>query len=211
MYGAGGYGRGVMPLLREYCSFRDVVTEQVVFIDDVGTSSINGHQVLSYEAFLKLQATAYHVVVAIGNSTVREKLMRRCLADNVRLITLVANTSIVMDNVEIGAGAILNPFVTIAPNVKIGLGFQGNMYSSISHDCRIGDFVTFAPGVRCNGSVVVEDHAYIGSGAIIRHAEPERPIVIGRGAIVGMGAVVTCSVPPGMTVVGNPARLLEHA
>jgi len=32
--------------------------------------------------------------------------------------------------------------------------------------------------------------------------------VIGRGAVVGMGAVVTKNVPPGVTVVGNPARLL---
>jgi acetyltransferase-like isoleucine patch superfamily enzyme len=33
-------------------------------------------------------------------------------------------------------------------------------------------------------------------------------LVIGRGAVVGMGAVVTKSVPPGLTVVGNPARTL---
>ncbi len=72
----------------------------------------------------------------------------------------------------------------------------------------IGDFVTFAPGVKCNGNVVVEDHAYIGTGAIIKQGQPGQPLVIGRGAVVGMGAVVTKSVPAGATVVGNPARLL---
>ena len=34
-------------------------------------------------------------------------------------------------------------------------------------------------------------------------------IVIGKGAVVGMGAVVPKSVPPGVTVIGNPARILE--
>ena len=72
----------------------------------------------------------------------------------------------------------------------------------------IGDFVTFAPGVKCNGNVVVEDHAYIGTGAMIKQGLPGQPLVIGRGAVVGMGAVVTKSVPAGATVVGNPARLL---
>ncbi|MCU0189324.1 hypothetical protein N8H42_29090, partial [Citrobacter freundii] len=46
-------------------------------------------------------------------------------------------------------------------------------------------------------------------GAIIKQGTPDKPLVIGKGAIVGMGAVVTKSVPAGVTVVGNPARILE--
>ena len=63
--------------------------------------------------------------------------------------------------------------------------------------------------MQCNGSVVIEDHAYIGTGAMIRQGTPERPIVIGEGAVVGMGAVVTKSVAPYTTVFGNPAKLLN--
>ena len=74
----------------------------------------------------------------------------------------------------------------------------------------VGDFVTLAPGVQCNGNVVIEDHAYIGAGAVIKQGQPGKPLVIGSGAMVGMGAVVTKSIPPGITVVGNPARPLQR-
>jgi acetyltransferase-like isoleucine patch superfamily enzyme len=56
----------------------------------------------------------------------------------------------------------------------------------------------------------VEDHAYIGTGAILRQGQPGAPLVVGRGAVVGMGAVVTKNVAPGKTVVGNPARVMEQ-
>ena len=112
-----------------------------------------------------------------------------------------------MDDVTIGDGALLSPFVTITSNNQIGQYFHGNLYSYVEHDCKIGDFVTFAPGVKCNGNVVVEDHAYIGAGALLRQGKPGAPLRVGRGAVVGMGAVVLDDVPEYAMVVGNPAKV----
>jgi acetyltransferase-like isoleucine patch superfamily enzyme len=94
-------------------------------------------------------------------------------------------------------------------NARIGRFFHGHLYSYVEHDCVIGDFVTFAPRVSCNGNVHIGDHAYIGTGAVIRQGNPDKPLIIGEGAVVGMGAVVTKDVEPFTTVVGNPARPLE--
>ena len=80
------------------------------------------------------------------------------------------------------------------------------LYSSVAHDCVIGDFVTFAPGVRCNGRVHIGDYAYIGTNAIIRGGQAGQAAENGCRAVVGMGAVVTKDVPDGAIVVGNPAR-----
>lgn len=66
-------------------------------------------------------------------------------------------------------------------------------------------------GAKCNGYVVIEDNAYIGSGAVIKQGVPNRPLIIGAGAIIGMGAVVTKSVPAGITVCGNPAREMKRS
>ena len=146
--------------------------------------------------------------VAIANSRVREQLVRRCAADGVQFFETRAANVVQLDDVQLGEGAVLCPFVTLSSNVRIGHHFHANLDSYVAHDCVVGDFVTFAPGVMCNGNVHIEDHAYIGTGAVIKQGLPSAPLVIGRGAVVGMGAVVTKSVPPGVTVVGNPARPL---
>ena len=212
VYGASGCGRGIMPLARAQLHTAGVAAEQLVFVDDApGASHINGHRLLTYAQFLAEPAAQRYAVLAIANSAVREKLARQCTQDGVLPWTVQAANVVIMDGVDLGTGAALSPFVTLTSNIRIGQHFHANLYSYVEHDCVIGDFVTFAPGVQCNGNVVVEDHAYIGAGAVIKQGQPGKPLVIGRGATVGMGAVVTKSVPAGATVVGNPARLMHKA
>ena len=159
--------------------------------------------------FKALKASRKSVLIAIANSQVREKLANKLEQDGIELWSVQANNTIIMDEAIIAAGAALSPFVTITSNIQIGKCFHANLYSYVEHDCIIGDYVTFAPGVKCNGNIHIEDHAYIGTGAVIKQGTPDKPLVIGKGAVVGMGAVVTKSVPAGVTVVGNPARILE--
>lgn len=207
VFGVGGCGRGVMPLARAQLGEELVSTDRLVFIDDApGPERVNGHRLLSYAAFLDLPASERFVCNAIADSLIRQRIVVRCEDSGILPWSLTADNVVVMDDVCIGPGAILSPFVTLTSNIRIGRYFHANLYSYVEHDCEIGDFVTFAPGVKCNGNVHIDDYAYIGAGAVIRQGAPGRPLRIGAGAVVGMGAVVTRDVLPGAVVVGNPAR-----
>lgn len=209
VYGASGCGRGIMPLARAQLARAGIGGERLMFIDDAPVVRVvNGHQVMTYSEFLAEPASQRFVILAIANGSVRERLARRCDRDGVLPWSVSAGNVVLMDDVQIGEGAALSPFVTLTSNIRIGRYFHANLYSYVEHDCVIGDFVTFAPGAQCNGNVVIEDHAYIGAGAMIRQGRPGQPLRIGKGAVVGMGAVVTKDVAPGATVVGSPARLL---
>jgi sugar O-acyltransferase (sialic acid O-acetyltransferase NeuD family) len=209
VYGAAGCGRSVMPLVRQRLTSKGVATDRLVFVDDNPKDlSINGHKVMLYEEFLATSADEYHIVLAIANSWVRKQLAIRCEEDGVNSLSVIATNVVMMDEIKLGEGAILSPFVTITSNITIGRHFHANIYSYVEHDCVIGDFVTFAPRVQCNGNVVIEDHVYVGAGAIIKQGDPGSPLTIGRGATIGMGAVVTKSVPANVTVIGNPARIM---
>ncbi|MEQ1509318.1 MAG: NeuD/PglB/VioB family sugar acetyltransferase [Sphingopyxis sp.] len=207
LYGTGGCARGIMPLLRAEIAGS---AYELVFIDDDPETAptVNGHRVMRWEEFAVGDPGQRSICIGIASPVTRARLAEKADKVGIDLHGARAANAILMDDVKIGEGACLSPFVTITSNILIGRGFHANLYSYVEHDCIIGDFVTFAPGAKCNGNVHIGDGVYIGSGAILRQGTPDKPLVIGAGATIGMGAVVVRDVAPHTTVVGNPARIL---
>lgn len=203
VYGAGGCGRGIMPLAR---SMDALASDRLVFIDDGSQANgyVNGQAVISFAEFADDLAPAKQIAIAVADPIVRFEIATRMAKQSIPLVSIWSQNCCMMDDVQIGEGALVSPYVTFTSNIRVGRCFHANLNSYIEHDCVIGDFVTFAPGIRCNGNVTIGDFAYIGAGAMIRQG-----LTIGSGAVVGMGAVVVKDVPDGVTVVGNPAKILE--
>jgi len=210
--GAGGFAREVIPIADQMLtSFPNIKSCELVFV--VGNPEdhrlVDGHKVISESGFVAMEAENKYFNIAIADGRTRERISNKMLGLGIKPFTIQAFTAYVSDNSEISEGAILSHSTTITSNAKLGRFFHLNIYSYVAHDCVIGDFVTFAPRVCCNGRVVIEDYAYIGTGAMIQQGTDEKPIIIGKGSVVGMGAVVTKSVLPFTVVVGNPAGPLN--
>lgn len=74
-----------MPLAREQLRRQGVAPDRLVSVDDGAVdASMNGQRVPSYADFVATPADERHVVLAIANSAVRERLAARCAANGVR-------------------------------------------------------------------------------------------------------------------------------
>lgn len=188
IYGAGGFALQILDLVEA----RAAAGEAVCFVDEHRTEALHGFPVIRPDTVEP--GTAAIIAVA-------DPAARRGIAEPLtRFDRLVAADARISRHATVGDGAILCHSLIVEPNVIIGRHFHGNVFCHVAHESVIGDFVTFAPRVSCNGKVRIGDGAYIGTGACLKQG-----ISIGAGAVVGMGAVVIRDVPDGAVVAGNPA------
>lgn len=108
--------------------------------------------------------------------------------------------------------------------MKVGKNCHGLAASTIDFGhcwlIEIGDNVTFAPQVYLLAhdastkrdldytkiaKIVIEDRVFIGARAFIMPG-----VTIGKDSIVAAGSVVTKSVPEGVIVAGNPAKIISN-
>jgi sugar O-acyltransferase (sialic acid O-acetyltransferase NeuD family) len=143
---------------------------------------------------------------AIGGDRGRDRvdIHERLLAAGLTPVSLIHPTAFT------AGSAVLEPGCQVLANASVGvearLGRQTivNTNASVDHECTLGQGVHVGPGATLAGCVEVGDYAMVGAGAVLLPR-----VRIGRSAIIGAGAVVLGDVPDGVTMVGNPARVLR--
>jgi len=148
-----------------------------------------------------------HYITAIGDNTGRQHVTGRIEAlygNRMKAWTLVHPAAWTAEDVVIGEGTLLAPGVVVTSRVRIGRHCILNVKASVSHDCVVGDYVSINPGVTICGHCRIGAGAFLGAGATVIDR-----IEIGAGAIIGGGAVVVKDIPPRVTAIGVPARVVK--
>lgn len=199
--GAGGLGRELVDIIREYkpCPYADIA-----FIDDAvqpGTL-IDGVPVIGNRSVLGQTAPgSVTVCVAVGHPAIRRTLVEdverygHATANLVDPTALIRSSASVQEGTLVLARAVISSHASVGPHVVINIG------AVIGHDVSIGRYSVIGAGALISGGATIGEGVLVGAGAtILPHA------IVDGWSKVGMGAAVFTRVVANTTVLGNPAR-----
>lgn len=203
--GAGGMGGEILSLVR-------VVNEKEQRWDILGFTDValrcgamaHGLPVLGDDTFLKEMREPCDVVLAVGDPQLRSRIIAS-LEENQHLSypTLVHPLAYVAKEATLGRGVIVSPFSVVLANATLGDFVFVNYLSSVAHDTTVGKFTMVMPKVGISGFTNIGECVLVGTGSLLLQG-----LSIGNHAVVGIGSVVTVDVPPNVTILGNPPRII---
>lgn len=204
--GAGGFAREVLWLLRS-CIEAGAEFEPWGFVDDA--PELHGKVLCDLEVKGGLELLGREkglaAVCALGNPQVRRRLVERAQAMGVEFATLVSPDLRVSRYLEVGEGSVVCAGNIFTTQIKLGRHAHVNLDCTVGHDVTLGDYATISPGVHISGSCTIGPEALIGTGSVLIQG-----ITVGEGSIVGAGSTVVRSIPPFVTAVGSPARVIKE-
>lgn len=192
LYGASGHGKVIA----------DILESLDINIDYIVDDNPSVHEMLGYE--VRINKGLYdEAIISIGNCQIRKLIVDKL---NVRkYVTAVHPSAIVSPRASIEEGTVVMQGAIIQTCAHVGKHCIINTGASVDHDCKIGNFVHVAPHATVAGGVEIGECSWIGAGAVIKQY-----IKIGANCMIGAGAVVIKDVPDNTTVVGIPARDINH-
>jgi sugar O-acyltransferase (sialic acid O-acetyltransferase NeuD family) len=205
--GAGGHGREMLDIVEAVNALGPTWSFAGFVADTQPPAEVlerRGAPYLGPIEVLEQHPMAY--VIGIGDPTARRRIASRLDQAGCRPAVLVHPAATLGSDVEMAEGVVIAAGARVTTNVRIGRHSQLNINASVSHDCRLGDFVTISPASVVCGTVTIEDDVYVGANACII-----QNLRIGARSMIGAGAVVVRDVPSDVTVGGVPARPLRAA
>jgi sugar O-acyltransferase (sialic acid O-acetyltransferase NeuD family) len=200
LYGSGGHSLVVADVLRD-----QGIPILGVYADPGARHPkhglvLPGARVVGVEPFRELAAP---FVVAIGRNCERAEISRMLPGP---CVGVIHSSAIIAPSATVGDGTIVLHGVIVQANARVGRQVLLNTSASIDHDNVIGDYAHISPHVTLCGHVEIGEGTHVGAGAIIIPS-----IKVGKWSTIGAGSVVIHDVPDGVTVVGNPARVVRES
>lgn len=207
IFGESGLGHEILDLVHQIQEVGIKTYDEIVFADDAkNKTEYNGYKTLLPEViFKKYSPSTTRFVLAIGEPTIRTKVIRRIKEKGYSFETLIHPSAYVGTNSIIEEGTVIQRDVFVSCDCDIGYNCLLQASSIVGHNVSVGENCIISTNCTISGDVSIGNGTYIAVGvSVIQGA------TIGNDTIIGMASVVTRDVPDNVVALGNPARPMKH-
>jgi acetyltransferase-like isoleucine patch superfamily enzyme len=206
LFGSSGNASTLRTLMRRTETLEPLY-DVVAYVDDYRGDAgvvLDGCPVISFPAWQE-RFTGVPGLITLGDPGAR-----RTIAE--RLHRLQIPTPAIFDARElgmnaVGKGAFVATGLRFDPSVSFGRFAMIYPFVTMSAGTALGDYVTLCPRATLHGPVSIGDGTFVGAAAKI--IADHEPVHIGCNVRIVAGAVVRTSIPDGVTVFGDPARIIR--
>ena len=199
---AGGFGRRVYNIMQSDIA-NGVDWTVTGFLDNRGELAAGTPLPVLGDPLTWRAGPNQEFLCALGQPAQRRHFAAPLLAQGATFMSLCTGLHKAI-GVRMGAGCLFEPEVRMGVDTRLGDFVFIQSTSVIGYEVQIGDYTTIGSFVFVGGG------ARIGSDVIIHpHATILPRVTVGDGAVIGAGAVVMADVPPGVTMIGNPAKIFR--
>lgn len=203
--GTGGFAREVYCCLEDIFSSKNKSFENKVVFSDVDSCEkdfvLMGEKSIPIIKESDLDFSNYVFFIAVGEPTIRKKIVEKYSKYNVEYATIIHPTAVISNYVKIGEGSIVTANSILNCNISIGKHANLNFNTTIGHDCEIGDYFTTAPSVNISGNCEIGESVYFGTNSCVKQG-----ISICDNVTIGMGSVVVKDITDSGIAYGNPCK-----
>lgn len=207
VYGAGGFAREVVELVRDI-NRREPTWEIVGLLDDNRDSwgrVLNDVPILGSLEWLERDAGKPYMVFGVGGPAAKRRMHARTRTLVAGYPTLVHPTAVMSKSVDLAEGVVVTAGNILTANISVGPFAMLNLMCTVGHDSTIGAYASLSPAVNVSGNVHIAAGCDIGTGVKLIPGA-----TIGAWSVVGAGGVVTKPLPANCTAVGVPAKVVNE-
>jgi sugar O-acyltransferase (sialic acid O-acetyltransferase NeuD family) len=204
LYGGGGHCVSVIDVIEAAGLYR---IAGIVDLKEKTGEKVLGYEIIGSDEDIPRMAAAYKnwciTIGQIKGAAKRAAFYSTLKKEQVQLPVIISPLAHVSAHAAVMEATVVMHHAIINAGAAVGCNCIINTKALLEHDVRVGHHCHISTGAVLNGQVTVGDGCFIGSGAVVKNG-----ITISSQVTAGAGAVILNNVAGGLTVAGNPAKII---
>lgn len=143
--------------------------------------------------------------IGIGDNKIRANIFNKAKNEGLSLPVCLGPNAFIADTAKIGQGSFIGAGCVVMTGAVVGENVIVNTFTSVDHDCLVGDHSQLTAGITLGGETVIGKNCFFGVKAATIPG-----MKIGDNVQVMAGSLITKSFENNVVIGGYPSKIIKN-